>query len=62
MTKLANGLTLIAEYPPLRLDEGGTVRVGKGRIAQAMARKLQPGGVPPYLANALTSICATVTP
>src|SRR6059058_4221204 len=33
MTKLVGGLPLHAERPPLRLDEGGAVRVGHSRIS-----------------------------
>src|SRR5262245_14979709 len=33
MTNLANGLPLQAEPPPLRVDEGGAVRVGKSRVS-----------------------------
>jgi uncharacterized protein (DUF433 family) len=33
MTNLANGLPLHAEPPPLRVDEGGAVRVGKSRVS-----------------------------
>src|SRR4051795_11729961 len=32
MTNLATGLPLHAESPPLRVDEGGAVRVGNSRI------------------------------
>jgi uncharacterized protein (DUF433 family) len=32
MTRLANGLPLQTEAPPLRVDEGGAVRVGTSRI------------------------------
>jgi uncharacterized protein (DUF433 family) len=32
MTNLATGLPLQAEPPPLRVDEGGAVRVGKSRV------------------------------
>src|SRR4051794_32883466 len=33
MTRLADGLPLQAERPPLRVDEGGAVRVGNSRIS-----------------------------
>ena len=33
MTSLANGLRLHADRPPLRVDEGGAVRVGNSRIS-----------------------------
>jgi hypothetical protein len=33
MTNLINGLPLPADGPPLRVDEGGAVRVGKGRVS-----------------------------
>src|SRR5580692_10022617 len=33
MTSLANGLPLHTEVPPLRVDEGGAVRVGTSRIS-----------------------------
>ncbi len=33
MTDKANALTLHAESPPLRMDEGGSVRVGKTRVS-----------------------------
>ena len=33
MTGMANGLRLHAEPPPLRVDQGGIVRVGKSRVS-----------------------------
>jgi uncharacterized protein (DUF433 family) len=33
MNSLVNGLPLHAECPPLRVDEGGVVRVGNSRIS-----------------------------
>jgi hypothetical protein len=33
MNSEANGLHIYAEPPPLRVDEGGAVRVGKSRIS-----------------------------
>jgi uncharacterized protein (DUF433 family) len=33
MSNLANGLPLHSEAPPLRVDEGGVVRVGDSRIS-----------------------------
>ncbi len=33
MSELANGLPPLTEPPPLRVDEGGAVRVGRSRVS-----------------------------
>src|SRR5437660_6830806 len=47
MTKLAGGLLLHAERPPLRLDEGGAVRVGKSRISLDLVVEQYENGMTP---------------
>ena len=47
MTNLANGLPLQAEPPPLRVDEGGAVRVGKSRISLDLIVEQYENGMTP---------------
>ena len=46
MTSLANGLPLHAESPPLRVDEGGAVRVGKSRVSLDLVVEQYENGMP----------------
>src|SRR5246127_4449354 len=47
MTNPANGLPLHAELPPLRVDEGGAVRVGKSRISLDLIVEQYENGMTP---------------
>jgi uncharacterized protein (DUF433 family) len=47
MTSLANGLPLHAERPPLRVDEGGAVRVGNSRISLDLLVEQYENGMTP---------------
>src|ERR1700686_4754428 len=47
MTNLANGLALHAEPPPLRVDEGGAVRVGKSRVSLDLVVEQYENGMTP---------------
>src|SRR6266481_5421055 len=47
MTSLANGLPLHTEVPPLRVDEGGAVRVGKSRISLDLVVEQYENGMTP---------------
>src|SRR6059058_6090967 len=47
MTKLVGGLPLHAERPPLRLDEGGAVRVGHSRISLDLVVEQYENGMTP---------------
>ena len=47
MTSLANGLPLLAEVPPLRVDEWGAVRVGKGRVSLDLVVEQYENGMTP---------------
>src|SRR5215470_5866378 len=47
MTNLANGLPLHAEPPPLRVDEGGVVRVGKSRVSLDLVIEQYENGMTP---------------
>src|SRR5713101_5033143 len=47
MTTLANGLPLHADLLPLRVDEGGTVRVGTTRISLDLAVEQYENGMTP---------------
>jgi hypothetical protein len=44
MTNLANGLPFDADRPPLRVDEGGVVRVGNTRISLDLIVEQSAGG------------------
>ena len=47
MTNLANGLPLHADLLPLRVDEGGTVRVGTTRISLDLVVEQYENGMTP---------------
>jgi uncharacterized protein (DUF433 family) len=47
MTSLENGLPLQAELPPLRVDQGGAVRVGKSRISLDLIVEQYENGMTP---------------
>jgi uncharacterized protein (DUF433 family) len=47
MTTLANGLPLHADHPPLRVDEGGAVRVGDTRISLDLVVEQYENGMTP---------------
>src|SRR5205809_2590545 len=47
MTSLANGLPLHADRPPLRVDEGGVVRVGNSRISLDLIVEQYENGMAP---------------
>ena len=47
MTNLANGLPLHADRPPLRVDEGGAVRVGKSRVTLDLVVQQYENGMTP---------------
>ncbi len=47
MTDKANALTLHAESPPLRMDEGGSVRVGKTRVSLDLVVEQYENGMSP---------------
>jgi uncharacterized protein (DUF433 family) len=47
MTNLANRLPLHAECPPLRVDEGGAVRVGHSRISLDLVVEHYENGMTP---------------
>ena len=47
MTSLANGLPLHADLPPLRLDQGGAVRVGNSRISLDLVVEQYENGMTP---------------
>src|SRR5713226_4746198 len=47
MTSLANGLPIGADLPPLRVDEGGAVRVGKTRISLDLIVEQYENGMTP---------------
>jgi uncharacterized protein (DUF433 family) len=47
MNSLANGLPFDAEVPPLRLDEGGVVRIGKTRISLDLIVEQYQNGMSP---------------
>ena len=47
MTGLANGLPLSADFPPLRLDEGVAVRVGKTRVSLDLIVEQYENGMAP---------------
>src|SRR5204863_8134545 len=47
MTILANGLPVHAERPPLRVDEGGAVRVGNSRVSLDLVVEQYENGMTP---------------
>ena len=47
MTSQANGLALRADPPPLRVDEGGAVRVGNTRISLDLVVEQYENGMTP---------------
>jgi uncharacterized protein (DUF433 family) len=47
MTTLANGLPLQAEPPPLRVDDGGAVRIGKTRVTFDLVVEQYENGMTP---------------
>src|SRR5437588_10666085 len=47
MATLVNGLPLHIEPPPLRVDEGGTVRVGKSRVNLDLVVEQYENGMTP---------------
>jgi uncharacterized protein (DUF433 family) len=47
MTNLASGLPLHTEVPPLRVDEGGAVRVGNSRISLDLVVEQYENGMTP---------------
>src|SRR5438445_4561716 len=47
MTDLTNRLPLHAEPPPLRVDEGGAVRIGKSRVSLDLVVEQYENGMTP---------------
>src|SRR5947209_13844964 len=47
MTNLADGLPLHHEPPPLRVDEGGAVRIGRSRITLDLVVEQYENGMTP---------------
>src|SRR5713226_1328379 len=47
MKSLADGLPLPADHPPLRVDEGGVVRVGNSRISLDLVVEQYENGMTP---------------
>src|SRR4029077_12205057 len=47
MESLANGLPLHADRPPLRVDEGGAVRVGNSRVSLDLVVEQYETGMAP---------------
>src|SRR5437763_12459942 len=47
MTNSTNGLPIHAELPPLRVDEGGAVRVGKSRVNLDLVVEQYENGMTP---------------
>ena len=47
MSSLVNGLPFHTEFPPLRVDEGGAVRVGKSRISLDLVVEQYENGMTP---------------
>lgn len=57
MTNLANGLPLHAELPPLRVDEGDVVRVGKSRVSlDVVVEQYENGMTPEALVRAYDTL------
>ncbi len=47
MTDLANGIPLHADPPPLRVDAGGAVRIGKSRVGLDVVVEQYENGMTP---------------
>jgi uncharacterized protein (DUF433 family) len=47
MANVANELSFQAEFPPLRVDERGAVRVGKGRVTLDLVVEQYESGMSP---------------
>lgn len=47
MTSLTDPLPLLAEHPPLRVDQGGVVRVGNSRITLDLVVEQYENGMTP---------------
>src|SRR5579872_6156711 len=47
MSSLANGLPYYTAFPPLRVDEGGAVRIGKSRISLDLIVEQYENGMTP---------------
>jgi uncharacterized protein (DUF433 family) len=57
MTKLASALPLSAEPPPLRVDEGGVVRIGEGRLSlDLLVEQYENGMTPEDIVRAYDSL------
>ncbi|HKI37464.1 MAG TPA: DUF433 domain-containing protein [Gemmataceae bacterium] len=57
MTSPANGLPLHADLPPLRVDEGGAVRVGNSRISlDLVVEQYENGMMPEDMVRAYDSL------
>ncbi len=57
MTNLANPLPLHAEPPPLRVDEGGCVRVGPSRVSlDVLVEQYENGMTPEGLVRAYDAL------
>ena len=67
MINTTNGLPLHAEPPPLRVDEGGAVRIGNSRISLDVVVKQYENGMTPedlvraYDSLALADIYAVIS-
>jgi uncharacterized protein (DUF433 family) len=47
MTSLTNELPLLAECPPIRVDEGGAARVGRSRVSLDLVVEQYENGMTP---------------
>ena len=47
MSNLSNGLSSLAESPPLRVDQGGVVRVGDSRVSLDLIVEQHENGMTP---------------
>jgi uncharacterized protein (DUF433 family) len=57
MTNLASALPLHAEPPPLRVDEGGAVRVGRSRVSlDVVVEQYENGMTPEELVRAYDTL------
>ena len=57
MASLTNGLPLHAELPPLRLEEGGAIRVGKSRVSlDLLVEQFENGMTPEDLVRAYDTL------